>query len=435
MNELTRGRSGRWLLMALALALLVALAIAIPITSASGDVVVGGVNVELDGGVLLLSSGPSGSDVWVKYYEHPTVGMDPNTATPDAEQAFEFSRCTITGTIGDDLLSITGSMNGEDERDIALVSNGFGVKDKRNCSASQGEVNFGQMITFALGDYFDSSYSIDVAEIDVEGKHGADLKWLTDTGGSGGQEFPDTSDNGPDSGPADNVIAYIVYSDGFRSVTLWPDGGSLESVAIEGGGDGAVDGVEGDYRYDLDVNQTLFHLQSSKNFDGNLACEEEVSASGEVSDGDAAETVTVTRLDNKGGDCDADDSIEYNLFIDGDGVTFDPNIGDRVDTNFLVRIDWAPYEDPFSPPHRQISLSGDLSDLQDVVACESLVQGTASNSADDPDPTDTITHPDGVLWCLAGQRQNLLSESTWPSAETPWQQIQWYHGGIDPRFI
>jgi hypothetical protein len=150
-------------------------------------------------------------------------------------------------------------------------------------------------------------------------------------------------------------------------------------------------------------------------------------------EGDSATDVKVSRLANKNGECTSTTpAVLYNLDIDSGSVLFDPDLSVESDAQFLIQIDWAPYDDPFDPPHRTIDF-GD--GIENVVACESLIQGVDPNPVD-PDPADTIVHPPVdpgdpasglVLWCLAGQRQNLLPDGSW-------QQVQWYHGGGDPRW-
>jgi hypothetical protein len=426
MNELTRDRSGRWLLIAVALGLLVALTIAIPTTQASGDV--GPVEVHTDEGVLLLNTGSDG-DAWVKWYKNPSVPLDLETAVPDKTQTFTFNRCTLTGFQGDDLLSISPYSGDK----VALVSNGFGVKNKGNCSTSQGQVNDGQKLIIALGGDIPDGTLIDVAEIDVEGKHNADLDWSVDTGVSDQEDLTHSNDNGPDSGASDNDIARIVVEEGFSSITLSPGGSSSHvAVAIEGGGDGDVPGKVGHYRTDLEVNQTLFHLQSSRTFEGELACLGEATEATDSAD-DVAEHVSVTRRVNKDvPECDEDDVIAYNLVIeawDDGGVVFDPNLVGRLDTSYFVRIDWAPHTDPLDPPDRTISLDGGDS-YHPVVACEITTLAVPRVPGAEPSPPsadDSFDHPDDAPWCLAGEQQVLLGDGTW-------QQIQWYDGLVDPNW-
>ena len=429
MSELTRGRSGRWLLIAMAMAFLIALTIVVTARNASG---VGPETIREDAGVILVSTAPG--DIWIRYYENPAEPLD--VGDWDYQQEFTFNRCTVTGTQGDDLLTFTGL---GDRGEVAIVSNGFGVKDKRNCSSSQGQVSDGQSLTIALDDrFFDSSISIDVAEVDVEGKHNAALDWVLDNDNAGTEPLTLSADNGPDNGASDNEIARVSDSNGFRAITFSAntDASSLAAVAIEGGGDGTVSAIVGDKRYELGVNQTLFHLQSSKTFEGTLKCGDFDTETGTT--GEAAEKATVWRQENKG-TCDSTDVILYNLEITDDAVIFEPNIGGRTDLNFLVQIEWAAHSDPFNAPPRFISFDG--VNFAPVVAC--LYQSSEGTNPDllDPDADDTFEHPlldptepphpdtnPEVPWCMAGERQVLLG------AGEGWQQIQWYDGAIDPFF-
>ena len=120
MSELTRGRSGRTLLIAAALGLLVALTIVIPTSSASGDVPT---TVTNDAGVILISTGPGDDDTWIGYYED--TGTEFDVSSPTAKQWIDLTRCNVS-TSGDDILEITGTGG---NTDVALISNGLGVKD------------------------------------------------------------------------------------------------------------------------------------------------------------------------------------------------------------------------------------------------------------------------------------------------------------------
>jgi hypothetical protein len=290
-----------------------------------------------------------------------------------------------------------------------------------------------------LGAYFvDPAIAIDSVEVDVEGKHGADLGYTVNVaGGSGVKYLSNSSDNGPDSGTGDNEIAEINNSDvgaNFTEIAFTADGSGAE-LSIEGGGDGAVSG--GAERIRLGVTHgTLFKLVTSQTYDGELDCGGVVTDSGV--DGEIADTVTVTRQNNKVGGC-IDDLVAYNLEITNDVVIFEPNIDGRTDLNFLVQIDWVAHDDPFNPPPRLISLDGGVS-FDPVVAC--LYQSSEGTTMLlDPDADDTFEHPGlnpndppdpetnpAVPWCMAGERQVLLGEGE------GWQQIQWYDGAIDPRW-
>jgi hypothetical protein len=418
MSEITRGHVGRWMILAVTFATIVALAVVISARDASGA---GPVQVDEDAGIILVSTGPGNSNVWIRYYEDPTGPLNVNAAT--ASQSITVNnRCKVSS--GDNLLKLssTGGSKGE-----GLVSNGLGVRTKNNCSTAQGRIGTGQSLTFELGSMFDSTIAveaIDSVELDVEGKHGADLGYdIYDGNDVQVATLSNSSDNGPDSGTGDNEIKTLTGDDGanFTKITFTAIGSGAE-VSIEGGGDGLIGG--GLERTALGVNQTLFKLVTSQTFEGELDCNQSVTENGE--DGDAAVEVTVTRQNNKG-NCD-DDLVAYNLVIDNDGVEFDPNIGDREDTNFLVQIDWAPYEDPFTPfnpPPRLISLDGVT--YEPVTACESLFDEGANDFPLVPDSDDIFIHPANTPWCMAGESQVLLGNEMW-------QQVQWYDGGIDPNW-
>lgn len=412
MSELTRNHSGRWLILGTIFATIVALAIFSTARNASGGEPI---LIEEDAGVILVSTGPGGN-TWIRYFADPT-GPNLDINDYDAAQAISVNRCKVS-TNGSLLeLSRTGGNKG-----IGLVNNGIGVRTKNNCSTAQGRIGSGQSLTFTLGGFFSPDIYIDSVEADVEGKHGADLGYsLNNSAGSGTINLSNSSDNGPDSGTGDNEIAEISGAGGvnFTEITFTAVGSGAE-VSIEGGGDGAVAG--GVERTALGVSQTLFKLVTSQTFEGELDCEESVS---ETATGAAATSATVTRQDHKDTCTNGTDLIAYNLVIDGNGVLFDPNIGDRTDTNFLVQVDWAPYADPFNPPHREISFDGLNYEL--VTACESQLDEGANDEPLFPDPDDVFIHPADTPWCLAGEIQVLLGDGTW-------QQIHWYDGGTDPFF-
>jgi len=278
MTDLARGRRGRFLTMATVLGMLAALLVTLPTVNAEAD---GPVTVETDAGVILLSTGPNDNDNWIRYYEDPQVpgsgeSFDGVNPTPTAHQVIDVSRkCNVT-TNG--LVLTISNSGGTRGTGIGMVSNGLGTRTKNNCSTQQGRINASHSLTFALGAYFDTTpdISIDLFEVDIEGKFGADLFWTTDASETGTVDLENSSDNGPDSGVGDNDIAVADPNDPFRSITFSPSGGE---VAIEGGGDGAITG--GAERTAFEVNQTLLKLVSSKTFDGEITCQDSV----EIKDG------------------------------------------------------------------------------------------------------------------------------------------------------
>ena len=436
MGVLTRGRSGRLVLLATALGMVVALAILIPSSGASGQ---GPTTIENDAGVILVSTGPEAGDNWIRYYAEPTAPLDVDAY--DSHQAISVSRrCEVT-TDGS-LLSIaaTGGTGV-----VGLVSNGYGVKTKNNCSTNQGRIEAGQSLTFGLGSSFDASHEINLVEVDVEGKFNADLGYsysLDGEGGSGTVSLPNTSDNGPDAGTGDNNIAAIEPATNFTTITFMPAGSSSAEVAIEGGGDGIVPG--GTLRTALGVNQTLFDLVTVKSFDaGDLDCGDVEGPTVTPDENGPAEEISLGRGENLKEDACVE--VAYTFRIEGDSVLFDADLAsdDQENANFLLRIDWDPADpaiDPFNTPHREINYfpSVDANDYDPVSACLSLIdEGTVIDP--DPDPDDVYEHPIGpvgsppkfdgeiVPWCLAGEKLVLLESGQW-------QQIQWYDGAGDPRW-
>ena len=435
MGELTRGRSGRFVLLAMVLGLVVALAIIVPPGDASGQ---SPSIIEDDAGVILVSTGPAASDNWIRYYAEPTSPLD--VSAYDAHQAINVSRrCEVT-TDG----SLLALSEGGGTRGIGWVSNGYGVKTKNNCATAEGRMEAGQSLTFALGSFFDDSFQINLAEVDVEGKFNADLGYSYSLDGQGGSvtvSLPNTSDNGPDSGPGDNNIALIEPPTNFDTVTFMPAGSASAAISIEGGGDGNVAG--GTLRTDLQVNQSLFDLVTVRSFDaGDLFCGDVEGPTVMPDENGPAEEITLGRGENlKGDDCV---EVAYTSRIEGDSVLFDADLASDVqeNANFLIRIDWDPADptvDPFDTPHREINYfpNVDANDYDPVSACLSLVsEGTIIDP--DPDPDDVYEHPMGPLdsgkfageivpWCLAGEKLVLLETGEW-------QQIQWYDGAGDPRW-
>jgi hypothetical protein len=439
MGVFVRGRSGRFVLLATALGLAIALAIAFPPTNASGQAPA---TVEHDAGVLLLSTGAAAGDNWVRYYADPTSPLDVDSY--DVHQTISVSRrCEVT-TDGS-LLAIAEEGG---TRGIGIVSNGYGVRTKNNCSTGGGRIGAGQSLTFSLGSSFDASHEVNLAEVDVEAKFNADLGYsysLDGEGGSGTAPLPNTSDNGPDAGVGDNNIAVIEPATNFTAITFMPAGSSSGEVAIEGGGDGVVPG--GTLRTALGVNQTLFDLVTVKSFDaGDLDCGDVEGPTVTPDDNGPAEEISLGRGENLDKEDEEVECVEvaYTFRIEDDSVLFDADLVSDVqeNANFLVRIDWEPGDptiDPFNTPHREINYFPNVNanDYEQVSACLSLVsEGDVIDP--DPDPDDVYEHPEGPLdsgkfdgeivpWCLAGERLVLLESGEW-------QQIQWYDGAGDPRW-
>ena len=456
MRVLTRGRSGRFVLIATLLGMVVALAIVLPPGDATGQVPA---KAEVDAGLILMSTGPEAGDNWVRYYAEPTAPLDVDAY--DAHQAIDISRrCNVS--TDDSLLAISESGG---ERGIGLVSNGYGVKTNDRCTPSQGRIKADKSLTFALGSFFadsDGSYTINRVEVDVESKYGADLGYSYSFDGEAGfgtVDLVNTSRRNHDQGLSDNNIASIEPESNFTAITFMPDGppgrdalldesfgeyGSFSragQVAIEGGGDGTIPG--GTLRTAFGVNQTLFDLVMVKEFEAqDLDCGDVVGPTSE-SEGGVASAIALGRGENLKEDlCTV---VAYTFRIEADGVFLDADLASdgQENANMLVRIDWDPADpaiDPFSTPHREVNYfpNVDADDYDPVSACVSLLdEGTVIDP--DPDPDDVYEHPIGpvgdpakfdgeiVPWCLAGEKL-VLSESG------EWQQIQWYDGAGDPKW-
>jgi hypothetical protein len=456
MRVLTRGRSGRFVLIATLLGMVVALAIVLPSGDATGQVPA---KAEVDAGVILMSTGPEAGDNWVRYYAEPTAPLDVDAY--DAHQAIDISRrCNVS--TDDSLLAIS---QGGGEHGIGLVSNGYGVKTNDRCTPSQGRIKVGKTLTFALGSLFsedEASYEINRVEVDVESKYGADLGFsysLDGDAGFGTVELSNSSRRNHDQGLADNNIASIEPESNFIEITFTPEGplglggfldessdefrsySRLGQVAIEGGGDGTIPG--GTLRTAFGVNQSLFDLVMINEFEAqDLDCGDVVGPTSE-SEGGVAAAITLGRGANlKEDPCT---EVAYTFRIEADSVFLDADLAslDQENANMLVRIDWNsadPAIDPFNTPHREVNYfpNVDADDFDPVPACVRLLdEGTVIDP--DPDPDDVYEHPIGpvgdpakfdgeiVPWCLAGEKLVLL-------ASGEWQQVQWYDGAGDPRW-
>jgi hypothetical protein len=397
-----------------------------------------------------VSAGPGSGDNWIRYYEDPQAPL--NVDAFDAEQIIDVSKqCGVT-TDGS-LLAISAA-DDVGSRDVGLVSNGYGVKTKNNCSSAQGRVGLGQSITFELGSSFAENIEMVLGEVDVEGKFGADLGYAATLGEevfSGTVELPNTTDNGPDSGGNDNNIVVIAPEMNFRSITFEAAGDDKAEVAVEGGGDAILAGEADSLRTALGVNQSLFELVSLREFDaGDLDCGDVVGPTAPDEEG-PAERIILGRGDNlKSDPCN---QVAYTFRIETESVLFDANIEDQENANFLIRIDWDPdivAVDPANPPDRQINYFPfvDPDDYEDTLACLALLdEGSAEDGdiiSEDPDPDDVYLHPTGptpsgkfdgeiVPWCVAGEKLVLL-EAEVLGQPGKWQQVQWYDGAGDPRW-
>ena len=168
------------------------------------------------------------------------------------------------------------------------------------------------------------------------------------------------------------------------------------------------------------MTQTLFHIVTSRDFDGDLLCGEDRDPTSIAADGPALDGLVTRGSDLKTTDpCVA---VPYTFQIQSDSVYFDYLDGGEG-AQFIVRIDWDPSDpivNPIAPPVRQIDSTDD--------GVENYVDGVACVSVEiDPVSGETVyTHPPGVPWCLIDHDIELTPDG--------WQQIQWWHGQGDPRW-
>jgi hypothetical protein len=399
-------------LLILAAALLIAMLVFTPATDAAD-----GITIKSDAGVILLNTGPDSGDNWIRYYdEDDLVSFNVDSFTD--EQEISLSKCKIN--TDNSILEI--SSTGGNQFGLGLVSNGIGVRTKNNCATGNGQVDVSQSLTFTLNltnPSFDSTYAIEHAEVDVEGKQDAGLAYRLDGGAEQTATLNSSSDNGPDSGTGDNTPVSITPAESFLSITFSPTGNDKALIAIEGGGDGPLPG--GGERAALEVNQTLFRLVTSETFDGNLLCDGPRVPTSIAADGPAV-AGSVERLDDlKGtGDCEID-AVPYTFQIESESVYFD-YLDSGEGAQFIVRIDWKPGDpvvDPIAPPVRQIDYTDDgVENYVDGVACVSVSGGVYVH------PTDGGGNV--IPWCLIDHDIELTPDG--------WQQVQWWHGQGDPRW-
>ena len=433
MSGLARRAYGRVGLAAIAASLIAALLVFAPAINAADE------PDSIDAGIILLSTGPDDRDNWVRYYADPAAAVDAEgnfdvDAFTGESQSIDLSRCAVD--TDNSILHLTQSPEG---RGLGLVDNGFGTRERNNCSTSNGQVEFGHTVTISLGDNFKSPsssegqyiYGIDRAEIDIEGKQNAALLYRLDQSDGGSfHTLPlrPSSDNGPDAGLSDNIIK-VIEPDGdatsFASITLAPGPAtsSRALISVEGGGDAGGGAYpcpsdESCVRDELGVTQTLFSVV--KLFDGVLGCDpnNSTATAGGANEGGPALDAGLERTENwKLSECTL---IPFVFQIDQDSVYFDYFDQDEQGAQFIVRIAWDPADvevDPMNPPLREIDYSGVGDDYVPGVACAAV---TLSGVYD-----HTVNGVE-VPWCLIEQQLVLT--------DAGWQQIQWWHGKGDPRW-
>jgi hypothetical protein len=316
---------------------------------------------------------------------------------------------TISGSCG---VTTSGSLlhlkpNGGTQG-LGEVSNGLGVRTKNNCSTSSGQFGAGESLTVALGSAFGGNVRVDVAELDIEGKHNAELGVAVDGGPTATHELSNSSDNGPDSGVGDNDRV-IIYDD-FASLTLSAVGGE---ASLEGGGDGTfaqylTAGAVGPIGRSIGTADTIFTL--AQEFDHAVDCQESVDA---TLIGGAASSARFDRGLNDGAttpdDCE-DIGVTFEILDAGVRLaksTSGLETGAEQAVNARVDIVWAPQTAQVPLPPRQINFVFETDPLafENVKWCGGF------------DSTGDVVHPPdnrfegGVLpWCLISEDVKMLAD-------------------------
>jgi len=357
-----------------------------------------------DAGILRLHLSNSGSTL---SYSGPLAVNPQQTITISASCGF---------TTGDSLLRFTPN---DPKQGLGLVSNGLGVQTKNNCATTSGQISAGQSVTVALGSMFGSNVRVATAELDIEGKHSANLGTALDGGPVVTRPLKNSADNGPDAGVRDNDR--VVISQSFRSITLSPVGGE---VSLEGGGDGTyaqylAAGDVGPIGQQLQTADTIFKLV--QDFDHAVDClDPSVNAS---VIGGSATSAKFDRLLNYGATSPADcEDIGVTLQILDVGVrlakgTSGLQTGAPQAVNARVQIVWTPQtaQVPLPPRQTNLALDSDPTAFHDVQWCAGI------------DATGRVIHPPNVPWCLISDHADLL-------ANGKVQQIQSYDGAGDPMW-
>jgi hypothetical protein len=302
-----------------------------------------------------------------------------------------------------------------------LNVNEIGVRAKNNCATDSGRISGGETLTVVLGSGIPSGIEATRAELDVEGKKNADLDYALDGGTAVTTDLPRAaSDNGPDAGVGDNSRVILDVPSGFRSIRLGAGGPSDAEISLNGGGDdtyAAYDaaGLVADVGRSLNTADTVFLLEATKQYAGELDCGDVVQAV-VTGENPAASSAELRRLDNAG--CEP---VPYTFEITDDGVLLDKALigvnGTPQPVHAEVEIEWLPEPAGFPITMREINLDpfNPASPWVPVQWC-----GLA-------DDLVTWMHPTGTPWCL-------IADLTTPSTGGTMVQTQTYDGAGDPMW-
>ncbi len=337
---------------------------------------------------------------------------------------------------------------------IGVDSNGMGSKVSTNnsCNRADGRISVSETFTFTIGTDI-AALRFDAAELDLEGKFGARLDWMTsnplNASPVGGLLLSSTSDNGPDSGAGDNTKVVIgseaVNTDDFTSLTLRALSGE---IGVDGGGDGIYPEANRNSKGTFD---SIFHLVSAQSFEYTVGCGDTVAAdaadntTNEPSVSDSlVQSIQYVRFPNKGQTACAADLLigveiqasQYDIltrlddvFVNNSSTSAD---GTLQNVRARLKIVWVVETAGKTAALVEAELARDIDiDPADatlgvpVVYCQN-VPAAVSAAPLDPTVTAAIVHPAGAPWCLISDTRVVNG--------TTIVQTQVYSGNGDPQW-
>jgi hypothetical protein len=364
----------------------------------------GRIVLELNRGPISSTSEYTKSSGAVRYFA-------PGATTPTQSVTFDGgSNCRVANTAAIAALLSFTTVGGN----LGLRDAGLGVRTRNNCYRDGGRVDVGQILQFSLdGTSLGSNVRISRAELDIEGKGGADLGYTLDGGTATTADLNASSDNGPDSGSSDNTRVVIEPANPFRTMTLFPSGSSKGQVSLEGGGDFAS-------AADQQANRSILYLVQEG---AEVGCGDSVvlTANG------AIRTATYTRGSDAvkaGFTCV---NINVTLTLDDLGRLLLDTVGtvpDGQELSGTISVDWVieRFDDnmmlkPASVINEELAREVDFDPGAPEVF--ELVQWCETT-------TGAIEHPADAPWCLISDTQQLEGDQI--------IQSQIYVGEEDPMW-
>jgi hypothetical protein len=387
----------------------------LPATVASGDTSAS--TSTLDAGVLGLHLGAGAADDYFGFHPASASGEYGGSFT---KQQFigAPTGCKLTTLSGDALMSVTaGQSSGSPFPGFVTNSIGIGAKNEGSGQPC-GRIDPTQKLNLSIGSGLTGKF-IDYAEIDLEGKFGANVlvKGYLGSNFVEDEEYLTSGpDSSPDSGDLDNFrirfpISGTTLVDRIEISLIGSPGGA----SLEGGSDGtnACDGVDANnlpdenslgcadfsLGQDLGTKDTLFHLVE---VDGFLDCGQTAPPQG----GGTTPLNILERLDNvDGAECAP---IPFNL-----DSTTGTELCSTEETNFLQcvllqkdllgqdaqfywTVTWAPEPGEYQESDTQFDFGNGPQDLQLCLA------DAAGDGFPDLPLTESIADPPDAVdpWCV-----------------------------------